>query len=94
MFPLWFRMLNLELSSDYSRRDNDAATLDPAAGIDDLEQQADYDTWVSRAATRLKLTLRSDLTFSYEHIERISDADQLAYTRDVVAALWRYTYKF
>ncbi|OGV86659.1 MAG: hypothetical protein A2340_02110 [Lentisphaerae bacterium RIFOXYB12_FULL_60_10] len=94
VFPLWFRMLNLELSSDYSRRDNDAATLDPAAGIDDLEQQADYDTWVSRAATRLKLTQRSDLTFSYEHIERTSDADQLAYTRDVVAALWRYTYKF
>jgi len=88
-YPL-SRAVDLKLSSVYSVREND--TLLTATGEPELDN--DYETWTTRAGTGFRLTRSIDFDAYVEHVERTSDAADLAYTRDTVAATLTYRHDF
>jgi hypothetical protein len=88
-YPLW-RGVDLIGDTTYSTRHN----LGKFLGAVDLQQANNYDTWVFRLGTSFALTQRVDFSTYYQHMERWSSEDQLAYERDTFEATARYFRQF
>jgi hypothetical protein len=88
-YPLW-RGVDLVGDTTYSTRHN----LGKFFGAVDLEQANNYDTWVFRLGTSFALTRRVDFNTYYQHMERWSGEDALAYERDTFEAVARYFRQF
>ncbi len=75
----------------YTIRDNeDGLTSED----EDLEVTNDYETWVTRIGTAFRLTKKLTLSAYAEHTERYSDAEDLEYERDTLAAYLTYHHQF
>ena len=61
---------------------------------EDLEFSNDYETWVTRVGTSFRLTERLTFSSYAQHTERYSDAEDLEYTRDTLAAYLTYHRQF
>ncbi len=77
------RLVTLGFVTSYALRMNDTAATVDALNPD---ASADYATWVTRLSTSIPLTRKLTLTAYGEHAARTSDANELAYTRDILAA--------
>jgi hypothetical protein len=85
-YPLTM-FLTLNGSSSYIIRKNrdtsDGVSLDP-------ELANDYDSWNSRIGAVVAVTEKIEFHTYYQHVERISDSEDLDYTRDIVSAVFTY----
>jgi len=86
-FPLTY-YIDLHFSTVYSVRDNQ----DTATG--DEEWQNDYDTWSSRLGTSFAITRKVDFTTYVQHVERLSDSEDLEYERDTFSAMFTFKHRF
>lgn len=89
-YPLT-RYATLIASSTYDVRGNTGGTQQ--AGVDP-ELQSDYDTWWSRIGTSFLVTKSIDFLTYYEHVERMSKASELAYSRNIIEAVFTYRHQF
>lgn len=87
------RFCAVGLSTSYSMRMNKPGV---ASGdeIRDLEWNNDFDTWLIRADTTVALTKKIDFVVYYQHADRMSDADNLAYKRDTFETKLIYRHDF
>jgi hypothetical protein len=85
------RLVALSFMTSYALRMNDS-TADPDSANPDVG--SDYQTWVSRLSTAIPLTRKLSFTAYGEHAVRTSDADALAYTRDLIAANLVWSHRF
>jgi len=86
------RLLRLDFTTAYDMRMNDASTVPVDPDTPDLT--SDYQTWTIRLGTRMPLTRKTNFDAYAEHADRMSDNDNLAYTRDVIAATLTWSHKF
>ena len=84
--------VTLHLSSSYDMRDN--GVLSPTVS-QEPEWQNNYSTWISTIGASAPF-IAADLTLSadVQHIARISDNTQLAYTREIFEVTVTYTHQF
>ena len=73
-------------------RMNEASPVSSDPDTPDLT--SDYQTWTIRLGTRMRLSKKTSFDAYAEHADRMSDNDDLAYTRDVIAANLTWTHKF
>ena len=98
-YPLT-RMVTLFGSTEYAIRDNrgdedaDTSRLGVQTDIDTFETFSDYDTWTSRLGTSFGLTKKVKFNTYIQHYERISDEENLAFTRDTFAANLVFSHQF
>ncbi len=85
------RLVALQFFTSYGMRMNESMTVDDAV---DTDLSADYDTWVTRLSTAIPLTRKLRLTAYAEHAVRTGDADELTYTRDILAANLVWFHRF
>ncbi len=83
------RLVNMSFMTAYSARWN--KTTDFQVPID---ASADFTTWVTRLSMSMPLTRHIDFTAYAEHAERDSDAAELRYTRDMIAASATWSHRF
>ena len=96
------RIIKLDLQTAYTLRTNkeadeaeaDEVLLTQAAEDEVLERTNDYQTWTSRAGTSFAVTRRVRFNAYGQHVERLADAEALAYARDTIAATLTYSHKF
>jgi len=86
------RLLRLDLTTSYDMRMNEASPVSSDPDTPDLT--SDYQTWTIRLGTRMRLSKKTSFDAYAEHADRMSDNDDLAYTRDVIAANLTWTHKF
>lgn len=91
-YPLT-RFVTLSAVTQYGIRDEDEG---PSGAVDAIEEtfHDDYETWTTRLGTTFHLTKRLVAAAVAEHVERFSDSDDVAFTRDTVALTCTYTYDF
>jgi len=82
--------IRLRLSTAYNIRENSGDVLEDA----DPQDVNNYETWTTRLSSSFELTKKIDFTTYFQHVERTSDDDQLAYKRDIVAANLRFSHQF
>jgi hypothetical protein len=80
----------LKISTKYAMMMNGEAE----EGIEEAEWLYDYDTWTSSIGTGFRLTDKVDFELSVSRVERLSEAEELEYTRDYVSGFFRYTHPF
>jgi hypothetical protein len=78
----------LDAHLTYTVRDNRDVT------VEDPELAEDYETWVAHLGTAFAITRSITFYTYYERVERISDFDDLAYTRDIFEAMFTYRHDF
>ena len=83
---------NLEFSTGYDQRRNESPSREGASV--DPEQANDYSTWTSRIGTSFAVMEHLGFSTYFQHIERRSSSDSLAYERDIFAADLAYSYEF
>jgi len=88
------RLLALSFSSQYSVRMNDPVDTDDAIDPDTPDLYNDYETLTIRLGSSMRLTKKTSFSAYAEHADRMSDNDDLAYTRDVIAATLTWSHKF
>ncbi len=87
--------LTLDFDAMYAVRDNEFdAAFDTGAESVDVEWSTDYDTWSGRVGTTFALTKKIDFRTSFQHVERMSDSEDLDYTRDMYEAMFVYAHDF
>ncbi len=85
------RLILLTFRTSYSIRSNDAvAEIDPDAP----DVSSDYETFTVRLGTSMRVTEKTSLNVYAEHADRTSENPDLAYTRDVIAAILTWSHKF
>lgn len=86
------RLLQVTLGTAYAVRINDDITgiVDP--NTPDIN--SDYETWTIRLGAGMRLSKKTSFSAYAEHADRTSDNEDLAYTRDVIAATLAWTHKF
>lgn len=87
------KFMTLNLTSTYDMRQNKAIDIAGVAGAD-VEWQNNYDTWLTRLGTSFGIMKELDFTTYIQHVERISDAPELDYKRDMVAMMFMYRHQF
>ncbi|MBL7115799.1 MAG: hypothetical protein ISS35_08535 [Kiritimatiellae bacterium] len=82
--------LTLNASTVYTIRENKAEF----ENVDDPENSSNYDKWDSRIGTDFRI--HKEMTFStyFAHYERISDDEELEFTRDTFEAYVSYHHQF
>jgi hypothetical protein len=65
-----------------------------AAGDLPIEASTDYATWTTTLGVRFPLTRRTSFAAEASHVKRMSDAPELEYTRDTLAANVIYSIQF
>ena len=82
--------LSLRAATAYSTRKNESEFTD----VEEPENSEDYDTWTSSIGTDFRIHKEITFSTSLTHYERISDYDDLAYTRDIFQAHLTYRHQF
>jgi len=82
--------LTLGASTVYTIRESDAEFEDE----EDPENSSDYDTWNSRIGTDFRIHKKMTFSTYYSHYERISDDEDLEFTRDTFEAYVTYRHQF
>ncbi len=85
------RAVDLIGTSTYTVRSNEGVA---ANGDAEPELHEDYATWASRLGTSFAVTKSIGFLVYFEHVERMSEAEQLAYTRDIFEAILTYRHQF
>jgi hypothetical protein len=90
------RLLRLTFLTSYAQRKTDASASAAAAATAAGTQDAtsDYDTWTVRLGGSMPLTKKTAFSTYVEHVDRMSDNENLAYTRDVIAATITWSHDF
>ena len=78
----------LSFATSYSVRENK-----PTASGDE-EWRNDYDTWSTKLGTSVAVTRKIDFTTYVQHVERLSDSEDLEYERDTVSAVFTFKHRF
>jgi hypothetical protein len=86
------RLMRLTFNTTYSVRSNDVESEDIISEDPDLND--DYETLSFRLGSSMRLTKKTNFSAYAEHADRTSDNEDLAYTRDVIAATLTWTHKF
>ncbi len=98
-WPMFLRYLIFKAYTTYEVRGNDPMTV-PAEtdATSDValvaEQNNDYQTWTSGLGASMAIMKDLKAATDFQHIERFSDAQDLAYTRDVFSVTLTYRYIF
>jgi len=90
-YPLT-RSVTLNFLSQYAIRANTGTVVNEANLP--VEERFDYTTWTTRLGTTFNLTKTITFNTYAARVRRTSDSDDLEYTRDIVAAILRYTHQF
>jgi hypothetical protein len=86
------RLLELAFTTRYAIRKNEASSLETVADTADLN--SDYETLSVRLGTGCALTRKTRFETYIEHAERMSENENLAYTRDVFAITLTWAHDF
>ena len=88
------RLLQLSFSTRYTMRINEA--VEEGSEIDSTtpDLYSDYETLAIRLGAQMPLTKKTSFNAYAEHADRTSESEDLAYTRDVIAATLTWTHKF
>jgi hypothetical protein len=84
------RVIQTTLDTHYDAVVND----EEAAGDLPIEASTDYATWTTTLGVRFPLTRRTSFAAEASHVKRMSDAPELEYTRDTLAANVIYSIQF
>jgi hypothetical protein len=83
--------ITLNGRTSYTIRENEGGLI---SEDEDLELSNDYNTWVTRIGTSFRLTKKLSFSAYAEHTDRTSDAEDLKYERDTLAAYLTYHHQF
>jgi hypothetical protein len=86
------RIIRLAFSTTYSVRSNDGVSEELVAEAPDIND--DYETLSLRLGSSMRLTKKTNFSAYAEHVDRTSDNEDLAYTRDIIGAALTWSHKF
>ncbi|MBN1557618.1 MAG: hypothetical protein JW951_05685 [Lentisphaerae bacterium] len=101
-YPL-ISFITLLFDAYYQVRDNDELNdaepilqegEDGVLYLPDLEEREDYTTWSAQVGTSFGIMENVDFRTYAQHIERDSDAEDLAYERNILSAMFTYSHEF
>jgi hypothetical protein len=85
------RSIGLLFSASYAARANGVSA---STDLSDPEYTSDYDTLSLRLGTSFSVTRRIDFTIYAQHIDRMSDNENLDYSRDILAGTFSFSHAF
>jgi len=88
------KVIALKMLVDYTVRQSSDFTMDVQNEEVPQLWSSDYSTWRARIGTGFNVTKKIYFDIYYEHIERLSDAAELAYSRDIGAAVFTFSHEF
>ncbi len=88
------RLLALSFSTRYAIRMNEDVEEGSEIDPNTPDLYSDYETLSIRLGSTMRVTKKTAFNAYAEHADRTSDSDNLAYTRDVIAATLTWTHKF
>ncbi len=86
------RLIMLNFRTGYSIRMNDAPVGEIDPETPDIN--SDYETFTIRLGAGMRITRKTVFNAYVEHADRTSDNDDLAYTRDIIAATLTWSHQF
>lgn len=84
------RLIGLEFMMSYDIRNNEGSSSVENA----TDTSADYQTWITRLSTGLPITEKTRFGAYVEHIQRMSDASNLEYTREIFGLTLSWSHQF